>query len=280
MKETENKPVGATGLALYHCTPESGIRPSQFDEDSYIHFLCEKGSVRFVLNGRRFMAEADPLVIWQMGRDVSEVEYSPDFEATAVVASREFRRQFKPDMPWDVRRFIYLKLHPAFRLDAEGLALCREDLRLLERRLVYTGIFSREIHGRAMQIFLFDLWRIYYRELDAMAINDTAAAAFFRFLELVQQHCRVEHEVAFYAGLLCITPNYLSELCRKMTGYPASGWINYYAIAEVKKLFADPSLSLADISAKMHFSNLSHFTRFVKRLTGLTPSEYRKRSQL
>ena len=39
-----------------------------------------------------------------------------------------------------------------------------------------------------------------------------------RFLYLVQQHCREEREVAWYADKLCVTPKYLSAICQKMTG--------------------------------------------------------------
>ena len=42
--------------------------------------------------------------------------------------------------------------------------------------------------------------------------------SYFRdFLELLSTHCKTQHNVAFYADRLCITPKYLNEICRKKT---------------------------------------------------------------
>ena len=41
-------------------------------------------------------------------------------------------------------------------------------------------------------------------------------------LALAQQHARREREVGFYADKLCITPKYLSQISRSVTGLPAS----------------------------------------------------------
>ena len=90
------------------------------------------------------------------------------------------------------------------------------------------------------------------------------------------QDCRKEREVAYYSAQLNITPKYLSEIRHTVTGKPASYWIEYYAAYELTKLLSDTTLTLTDIVDRMHFSSQPMLTRYLKRVTGKTPSQYRK----
>lgn len=141
----------------------------------------------FLLNGKSFFAEGGDLVIWQMSSEVSEVIYTPDFRADFLLVSSDFLGRFNPEMAWAVRGFVFIKLHPAFRLSEKGRVLCEEDFGLIRHRLKEEHLFGFEVVGRALQIFLFDLWEIYSQEISAMKTSDTTASTFFRFLELAQK---------------------------------------------------------------------------------------------
>lgn len=257
-----------------------GVLPSDFLDRYHVHILCLGGRMDFNLNGKPHVAENGDLVIWQMSSEVSEVRYAPDFRTDFLLVSSDFLGRFNPEMTWAVRGFVFIKLHPAFRLSKKGRVLCEEDFGLIRHRLKEEHLFGFEVVGRALQIFLFDLWEIYSEEINAMQATDTTASTFFRFLELAQMHSITEREVSFYADKLCITPKYLSELCRKMSNLPASEWIGYYALYEIKKMLNDPALTLTDIAEQMHFYNLSHFSRYAKRMLGVSPAEYRNKGQI
>ena len=127
------------------------------------------------------------------------------------------------------------------------------------------------------QIFLFDLWTVCQHGLSQMETSDFTASLFLRFLTLVQQNVLTEREVAWYADRLCITPKYLSQVCRTMTGLPASQWIQFYSSFELVSLLNDTSKTLSEISDLMNFENISHFSRYVKKMLGKSPSEYRQK---
>ena len=112
-----------------------------------------------------------------------------------------------------------------------------------------------------------------------MDTSDKTARIFLRFLALAQQNARTEREVAFYADLLCITPKYLSQVSRTITGLPASGWIQFYASFELVSLLNDKTKTLTEVSDLMHFENVSHFSRYVKKILGKAPSEYKYRNK-
>jgi len=152
------------------------------------------------------------------------------------------------------------------------------DFELFRLRLALPdNSFKREVLGRVMQIFLFDLWTVCQHGLSQMETNDNMARIFLRFLSLAQQHARTEREVAFYADKLCITPKYLSQVARTITNLPASQWIQFYAAFELVSLLNDTTKTLTEVSNLMHFENISHFSRYVKKTLGKTPSEYRNK---
>ena len=128
-----------------------------------------------------------------------------------------------------------------------------------------------------MQIFIYDLWTFCLHGLSQMDTTDNTARIFLRFLALAQQYAGTEREVAYYADILCITPKYLSQLSRTITGLPASQWIQFYASFELVSLLNDTTKTLTEVSDLMHFENVSHFSRHVKKTLGKSPSEYRNK---
>ena len=47
-------------------------------------------------------------------------------------------------------------------------------------------------------------------------------------------------------------------------------------VASAKRQLENPALSIAAIAENMHFSNPKYFSKFFKRRTGMTPTQYRK----
>ena len=96
------------------------------------------------------------------------------------------------------------------------------------------------------------------------------------FLQLLSRGDFIKNrEVSYYADKLCVTPKYLSEVCKKVSGFSANSWINRYASIELVHLLKDKSLSLTDIAYMFDFSSQSHFSRFVQNNLGQKPSAFR-----
>ena len=97
-----------------------------------------------------------------------------------------------------------------------------------------------------------------------------------RFIDMLERgDYRRSREVGYYADRLCVTPKYLSEVCRKVSGYAANFWINRYATIDIARLLRDKSLSLTDIADMYGFTSQSHFTRYVQQNLGASPSAFR-----
>ena len=84
-------------------------------------------------------------------------------------------------------------------------------------------------------------------------------------------------EVEFYADKLFITPKYLSEICKKTSGKTASEWIQNYATTRLILLLRNNKLTFTQIADSMNFSSQSFFSRYVRKVLGVSPSVYRER---
>jgi len=94
------------------------------------------------------------------------------------------------------------------------------------------------------------------------------------FIHLLDIHSEKNHSVSFYADLLGITPKHLSETLKLVTGHTATELINTALIVEAKVLLHDEHLRVRQIAEKLNFSDQYSFSKFFKRLTGMSPSKY------
>ena len=265
-----------TNSIMLYNTTESHKLPSDFLGRYHIHILCHAGKAQFSFMGNTYTMETGDWVIWQMSSRISDALYSSDFNADFLLVDKDFLLEYNPEKVWASKAFVFIKKNPVFHLDERGKAMIEHNLIQIKRRIAEPHLFQKEILGRQLQIFLLDLWEIYKNAMENIQQTDNSSALLFtRFMNLLPEHSKTEREVAFYADKLCVSAKYLSEVVKKSSGHPASYWINGYAMQEILAYLKRSDLTLAEISNKMSFYNPAHFTRFVKKQTGDSPTELR-----
>lgn len=106
--------------------------------------------------------------------------------------------------------------------------------------------------------------------------RSTAHDIFDRFIQLVNLHCREQRNLSFYADCLCLTERYLGTVIRQTSGITAKAWIDKAVTTAAKVMLRHGNLQIAEIAYKLHFANPSFFCKYFKRLTGVSPQEYRQ----
>lgn len=110
---------------------------------------------------------------------------------------------------------------------------------------------------------------------------DQSARITRQFIVLLQEgHYRKNRKVEYYASVLNISPQYLSECCVRSTGHNASFYIDYFTTEDIARLLKRDDLTISDIAYKLEFNSTNYFTRYVKRTLGMTPREYRAKFNL
>jgi YesN/AraC family two-component response regulator len=70
--------------------------------------------------------------------------------------------------------------------------------------------------------------------------------------------------------------NYLSNLFSEVKGTTIEHYIISHKIERAKELLIYNELTLTEISEKLHYSNVAHLSNQFKKVTGLTPSFFKK----
>lgn len=100
-----------------------------------------------------------------------------------------------------------------------------------------------------------------------------------QFRQLVDQHFRQEHSVAFYASQLCITPGHLNDLVKKESGATAKQFIIIRLTTEAKRLLLYSELPVSEIAWKLGYTDPSYFVRLFRNETGSSPLAFRKQKK-
>ncbi len=109
-------------------------------------------------------------------------------------------------------------------------------------------------------------------------LSGRAEGLYREFLTLQEQLCSHSHDVNFYADRVGVSPRYLSQVTRCMAGTTPKSIIESTLLFRIKSLLDQrPVLSFQDIAGQLDFSSQAHLTHFFKRITGLTPTQYRNR---
>lgn len=99
---------------------------------------------------------------------------------------------------------------------------------------------------------------------------------FERFIMLVNANCNIERSLSYYAERMFLSERYLGTVIRQASGYTAKEWIDRAVITSAKVMLHHTDLQVAQISDRLNFANDSFFCKYFKRLTGMTPMDYRK----
>ena len=99
---------------------------------------------------------------------------------------------------------------------------------------------------------------------------------FKQFISLVNKHCTEEHSIGYYADQMCLSAHHLGLVVKSESGVTAKEWIERAVITQAKVLLKSSDLQAAEVASRLSFSNPAFFSKYFKRITGLTPQEYKR----
>lgn len=85
-----------------------------------------------------------------------------------------------------------------------------------------------------------------------------------------------ENFLKFIENQLHLDYKYLSNIFSKVEGITLEKFIILQKIEKVKELLEQHSLTLSEISYRLGYSEVSHLSSQFKRITGITPSSFKK----
>lgn len=243
--------------------------------------LCTGGNAVIKLFSVRRKISRDDLVTVLPHQLVSISEVSDDFSMTF----------FKIDKPmfFDVMSGMG-KLTPDFFFYMRKNFSSRLSANQVKRFLGYCSavnfrgnsddpFFRRETVLHLLRIYYWDHYVAFQKKMEKTnkpVLNSNKEKIAFKFAMLVSEHWDTRRKVGFYADKLCITPVYLSQIMQDIYGQRAHEIIADYVIVGLKTMLRNAELDIKDVACRAGFVSQSSFSRFFRKQTGMSPSEYRR----
>lgn len=247
-------------------------------EGYLVHALCLGGGCSFSFNGQRFELGEGDLMIVRKGKLIDDIRPTEDFAVKTLYVTAPFVELCTPRTNYGIKGSMSLFLNPVMRLDEGQRFVCERDFRWIEYRLSQTNhAFYREQLINAVQSAILDFFDFHSATNREPSVTTQNASLMGRFLDMLENGAYRQHrEVTYYADILCVTPKYLSEVSKKVSGYPANYWINRYTTLDIARLLRDKSIPFVRISDMFNFSSPAYFSRYVQRNLGVNPTQYRE----
>lgn len=253
--------------------------PMDFHINYHTHLLCHTGNFTFLFNDIKMKCTSGEFVFWFAKSKLTDLKFSKGFNATVLLVENHFLNDNVPDQNLSIDAFLHSRQYPVKELnDKKDRQRVLSNFQLLSAKFHdKEHRFYEEALKLQMRLFILEMWHTFANEYERRKRSLQTGTLYERFMHLVEEHCMKEREVQFYANQLHITPKYLNYVSKENSDITASEWIQRYAKERIVLLLENKNLNIAEIADKMEFSSRSFFTRYVKKVLGVTPSEYRNR---
>ena len=247
--------------------------------EHFVFILCLRGHAAISIDGRSYNLYPNNVLICHPNIVLGESMSSMDFEFRGVVLSKDYLQRLplvSTDNMWDVMMFF--EKAPVLSLTPDEVKDFCRYYDLIRPRLADTHLrYREELLSALLTALLYELSNIISRFADFRPQPFSAGSNVFRnFLSLLSSSYPKSRSVAYYADKLCLTPKYLSTVCKEVSGETASELINRYVVKDIEFLLKQRGKSVKEICNELEFPNLSFFGRYVKKHLGLSPKLYRE----
>ena len=242
-------------------------------------FICHSGEARALYDMQEIVFRPNEVAVVFPNHIMHPIECSDDYNVTVLIHSISFTEELKTKrLTRDYNKFHRL---PACPLTDEEMALFMKGIDLLDHLCQSTTQQYPLRHEMliAQSNVQSEMLNTYRREIDQKATGENRNLSLFNaFCDELALHYREQHEVAFYAEKAHLTTRHFSVIIKEIVGLSASDYIEQYLATQAKNLLSTrPDLSVQQISYHLGYADSPSFCRFFKRLTGVTPNDYRHR---
>ncbi|MDE6722462.1 MAG: helix-turn-helix transcriptional regulator [Bacteroidaceae bacterium] len=245
--------------------------------DCVVHSICTEGTGTFLYNGRIFKMSKNDIVVISHPRLVTEIRLYDNFRCEYIAAPDKILHNLLPANNYAIQGRVSLFDNPIITVSDIDAARFRTDLTNIKNRIDNTDHrFYQELMGSLLQTMVYDLFDFHAKTNNSILTTDRIGYIATQFFTLIEGgRPKTQREVSHYAKQLNVTPKYLSDTIKRVTGVSASTHINNAAITIVLEYLKDNTMSVSQIADEMNFSSLSYFSRFCVKHIGISPVKFR-----
>ena len=240
--------------------------------------ICTNGKVQAQMNGIQMELIKNQVAIIPQNVTVTDVMVSPDFDLKGLFLTNRILRSFLREKIniWNDMMYIHRR-HIVTKTEDEMLFYTHfYDMLTLTIDRGRTNPYHADIIQALLRSAVLGLCGT--MKLMLSTENNTPLSTvshFQRFLDLLHSTDVKHRTVEAYANDLCISPKYLTTICKKNSGKTALEWITEQTMEDIRYYLKQTDLSLKQICNLLGFPNPSFFGKYVKDHFGMPPIAFR-----
>jgi AraC-like DNA-binding protein len=200
-----------------------------------------------------------------MASHVGHIQPSEDCQLYQLLLAADQQASCMPHSSYGTCGWLHLFMHPIFQLGKEELTILEHDFKDVAFRSEHTPeAYRQEAILQSMRTLYLDAMSAHAALFEREEATQRAADIMSRFIQMLEGGSYREHRtVAYYAQELCVTPKHLHKISTQVSGRTPSYWIQQFTVMEIRHLQMHRKLTAKEISEKLNFENVSHFSRYV-----------------
>lgn len=264
---------------------KKGIRELPFEGtflkvDMYAILVCINGKIRVETNNMEYTLHKQEVIIIRPQTYINDYMISPDFYGAVLCMTPSGLLQYVAESEVWEKAFRIMK-NPIVKISEESMKLLMLYGNILTVKIVRKdSSYRKEIISNTIKTVLYELLSNITgsdsKEYDGSNLVKQRDVLFKRFIELLNNSSVKPRLVAWYADQLCVSPKYLSSVCKETSGKTAFDWITKYVLTDIQNMLKYSNKSIKEISESIDFPNISCFGKYCRKHFGVSPTAYRE----
>ena len=244
-----------------------------FVSPDYVICIGRRGRIDLMYDNTPDYSEQHTVGVIFPNHALATVSKTDDYLATLIIVDASV---LNDPMLQIIKHLRYrYEPHPCVKLDKHEYKMIMNVVEGMMETARINIVDRRTLMVRQLEFLLRFL--SYYRSQKMNEAN-TDKRVSTRFRNDLAKHFRQHRDVGFYAEQACLSAKHFSTVIKEETGRSASYWIHTHIVAEAKMLLhIRRDLTVQTIADMLGFDEQATFSRYFRRETGLSPSEFRER---
>jgi len=243
--------------------------------------ICKKGKVGALMNGQHVDIQQNQVSIVPENVVVSDMMVTPDFDMEGMFFTNRILQSFLREKMniWNDMMFIH-RMH-IFTMNDDDISFYNSFHNMLYLYIErgQDNPFRTEIIQSLLRSAILGFCgnaKLMLPDENIESSSSSPGVHFQNFLDLLHNERLNPHTVEAYADRLCISPKYLSVICKKQSGKTANEWIREKVLEDIRYFLRQTDMPIKQVAIEMGFPNPSFFGKYVKEHFGMTPIQFRK----
>jgi AraC family transcriptional regulator, transcriptional activator of pobA len=242
----------------------------------FVIIWVKKGTGVHLIDLEKFELKDDTVYCITPGQ-VHLLKQNGDAEGYVISFTAEFMGtdETNLDLLFSTGLFNTFSGSPVIKVDEEVKDEMEDAVKRMMKEYSNFFLLRSEILRGFLKIFLIYLTR-QFEKTNQQPAQSKNIDLMRRFLSLLEKNYTTKRMVTDYAADLVVTPNYLNEVVKKVSGFPASHHIQQRIILEAKRQAAYANVTMKEVAYHLGFDDMAHFSKFFKNASGSSFTEFKK----